>query len=87
MTAPLREKTPPAVHAAPVDPITRARVFNTLLVSGLIGVFLSFVGAFGTDGVPVLFRTGFMVLPLLLGLGLVGSLFAGVAQVRLARRR
>jgi hypothetical protein len=32
-------------------------------------------------------RTGFLDLPLLLGLGLVGSLFAGVAQVRLARRR
>jgi hypothetical protein len=37
--------------------------------------------------VAVRSRTGFLVLPLLLGLGLVGSLFAGVAQVRLARRR
>jgi DNA-binding LytR/AlgR family response regulator len=50
-----------SVGASPTDPITWAATRNTLLISGLVGVFLSFVGAFGTDGLSFLIRTPFMV--------------------------
>lgn len=61
MTASLRQAPSSAVDASRTDPITWASVRSTLLIAGLIGVFLSFVGAFGTDGLPFLFRTPFMV--------------------------
>ena len=61
MTAPLRQSPAAAVGASPTDPITWAATRNTLLISGLVGVFLSFVGAFGTDGLSFLIRTPFMV--------------------------
>lgn len=61
MTDPLRQSPPRAVDASPMDPITWASTRRTLLIAGSIGVFLSFVGAFGTERMPFLPRTGFMV--------------------------
>ena len=61
MTAPLRQSPPPAIDASRADPITWAAVRRSLLISGLIGAFLSFVGAFGSNGMPFLPRTAMMV--------------------------
>ncbi len=40
VTAPVREATPPAVHASPAGPITWAVARRTLLVATIVGVFL-----------------------------------------------
>jgi DNA-binding LytR/AlgR family response regulator len=63
-----------------MDPITWAAVRRSLLISGAIGVFLSFVGAFGSSGMPFLIRTPFMV-----GLSWVGAAM-GIVAFRLAVR-
>lgn len=80
MTAPLRQSPPAAVDASPVDPITWAAVRRSLLISGLIGAFLSFVGAFGSGAIPFLPRTLFIVLISWVGAGM------GIVLFRLAVR-
>lgn len=80
MTDRVREQPGDAVHASQTDPITWASVRRTLLISGLIGVFLSFVGAFGSGGMPFLPRTLFMVTLAWIGTAL------GMLSFRLAVR-
>jgi len=70
MTQGLRQTGGEAVHASPTGPITWASARRTLLISGLIGVFLSFVGAFGSGAMPFLPRTLFMVAIAWIGAGL-----------------
>lgn len=54
----------------PLGPITWASARRTLAISGLIGVFLSFVGAFGSGGMPFAPRTLYMVALAWIGGGL-----------------
>ena len=70
MTQDLRQTDGGAVHASPTGPITWASARRTLLISGLIGVFLSFVGAFGSGAMPFVPRTLFMVAIAWIGAGL-----------------
>lgn len=80
MTAPLREKTAFAVDASPVDPITWVAVRRSLVISGLIGAFLAYVGAFGSNAIPLVPRIGFVVLISWIGAGM------GIVLFRLAVR-
>lgn len=83
----MREQAGGAVHASPTDPITWAAVRRSLLISGLIGVFLSFVGAFGSSGTPFLPRTAFMVALSWIGAGLGIGLFRLVTRLKWTRNR
>jgi hypothetical protein len=80
MTAPVRQSPPDAIGASPTDPITWDAVRRSLLISGAIGAFLSFVGAFGSEGMPFLPRTAMMV-----GMGWIGA-GLGILAFRLAVR-
>jgi hypothetical protein len=60
MTEPLREMPPASIHDAPVTMPLQA-VGRTLAVAIGVGLFLSFVGAFGTDNVPFLPRSLYMI--------------------------
>lgn len=80
MTAPLRQSPPPAVDASRADPITWASVRRSLLISGAIGAFLSFVGAFGSEGMPFALRTLMMV-----GMAWIGAAM-GILAFRVAVR-
>jgi hypothetical protein len=64
----------------PLGPITWTSARRTLAISGLIGVFLSFVGAFGSGGMPFLPRTLYMVAIAWVGGGL------GMVALRLVVR-
>lgn len=79
MTAPLRP-APADAADAPRDPITWVSVRRTLLIAGLIGVFLSFVRAFGSGEMAFLPRTAFMV-----ALSWAGSII-GLVTFRLVAR-
>lgn len=85
MTEPLRRPLLSAVDTAPVDPITWAAVRRSLLISGLIGAFLSFVGAFGSSGIPFLPRTGFIILISWIGAGMGIVLFRVAVRMRWTR--
>lgn len=73
MTAPLRQSSSAAVGASSTDPITWPVVRRTLLVAGAVGLFLSFVGAFGSYGVPFYLRAPYMVAIAWIG-ALIGTL-------------
>ena len=64
--------------SGPMGPFTRERLIRTAVISTLVGVFLSFVGAFGSGHLPFLGRTAFMV-----ALSWVGALI-GIASFRFA---
>lgn len=81
MTQGLRQTDGDAVHASPMAPITLASARRTLLIAGLIGVFLSFVGAFGSGPMPFLPRTLFMVAIAWIGAGLGMVAFRLVARL------
>jgi hypothetical protein len=80
MTEGLREQPARAVRASPMAPITWGRTARGAAVAAAIGAFLSFVGAFGTEHVPFLPRTAFMIAMSWTGTGL------GVMSYRLATR-
>jgi hypothetical protein len=80
VTASPRPSQPAAMGASPADPITWAVVRRSLLISGSIGAFLSFVGAFGSSGMPFLLRTPFMV-----AIAWIGAAI-GIVTFRLAVR-
>ena len=80
MTARVREASGDAASASRTEPITRSVVVRTLLVATAIGGFLSFVGAFGSAGVPFWPRTAMMV-----AVGWAGALL-GMFSFRLACR-
>ncbi len=80
MTQPVRQSPSTAVGASPADPITWAVVRRTLLVAGAVGLFLSFVGAFGSYGVPFYLRAPYMV-----AISWIGALI-GTFCFRLATR-
>ena len=61
-----------------MEPLTWAGVRRTLIMAGGVGAFLSFVGAFGSDPIPFLPRTIFMI-----AVGLAGSSL-GMITFRLA---
>jgi hypothetical protein len=65
---------------SPPDPITWAVVRRSMLIAGSIGAFLSFVGAFGSNGMPFLLRTPFMV-----AIAWIGAAI-GIVTFRLAVR-
>ena len=73
MTSRLRQLQGGSAGASSTEPITRAAVLRTLVVAAGVGGFLSFVGAFGTDGAPLIPRTILMVTLALAGstMGLV----------------
>ncbi len=59
----VRQSTGAAAHASRVvNPITAPVVLRTLAVAAGVGLFLSFVGAFGTSDTPFLWRSIYMVL-------------------------
>ena len=60
MTEPLREMPAVSIHDAPMA-MPRRAVGRTLLAAIGVGLFLSFVGAFGTDKVPFLPRSLYMI--------------------------
>lgn len=60
MTEPLREMPPTSIHDAPMA-LPRQVAVRTLLVAVGVGLFLSFVGAFGTVNVPFLPRSLYMI--------------------------
>ena len=78
MTDRLREPPVGAAHASPTEPLKWSDVRRTLLVAAGIGVFMSFVAAFGTEHVAFLPRTLFMV-----SLALAGTSM-GMMSFRLA---
>ena len=80
MTAPAREKPAIAPTAPPIDPITWVAVRRSLMISGLIGAFLAYVGAFGSNAIPLIPRIGFVVLISWIGAGM------GIVLFRLAVR-
>lgn len=57
----MRQPQAGAVREARTGALTGRSVARTLLVAAAIGLFLSFVGAFGTGGTPALPRTVVMV--------------------------
>lgn len=86
MTDRLRQSRPPAAHASRVEPLTWAGARRTLIMAACVGAFLSFVGAFGSERVPFLPRTLFMVAVGLAGAGLGMITFRLVGLIPLARR-
>jgi DNA-binding LytR/AlgR family response regulator len=78
--------TAPSDPAA-VSPITWASARRTLVVAACVGLFMGFVGAFGTGNLPFLIRAAFMI-----GLSWTGAVL-GLASFRIvnwmgwARRR
>lgn len=78
MTDRLRQSPPGAVHASRLEPLSWAGARRTLLMAALVGVFLSFVEAFGSERVAFLPRTAFMV-----AVGLVGATL-GMLSFRVA---
>ena len=80
MTEPLRPAPADAADGPPRDPITWVSVRRTLLIAGLIGVFLSFVRAFGSGEMSFLPRTAFMV-----ALSWAGAII-GILSFRLVAR-
>lgn len=61
MTPSLRKPPEDTVHDASTDPITWVAARRTLVIATAIGAFLSFVGAFGTQDMPFLPRTLYVV--------------------------
>lgn len=80
MTEPPGRSPPSALDDSPTDPITWAAVRRSLLISGSIGAFLSFVGAFGSSAMAFIPRTLFMIAMSWVGAGL------GILTFRLAVR-
>ncbi|RAK59278.1 hypothetical protein DJ021_05405 [Phenylobacterium hankyongense] len=80
MTHLLRQAPRSAFHASRAAPITPRVVVRSLAWSGAVGAFLSFVGAFGSQGWPFLPRTLVMV-----AVGCAGSAL-GMLTFRLAGR-
>jgi len=68
-----------------VDPITWVAVRRSLLISGLIGAFLSYVGAFGSSAMPLFPRTVFIVLISWVGAGMGIVLFRVAVRMRWTR--
>lgn len=58
-----------------------------MIISGAIGVFLSFVGAFGSQGMPFVWRTLFMVTLAWIGTAIGMLFFRLVARMRWTRGR
>ena len=86
MTDRLRQSPPGAVHASRLEPITWAGAWRTLVVATAIGVFMSFVGAFGSESIPFLPRTAFIVAIALAGAAMGMLSFRLAALIPLARR-
>lgn len=80
MTAPLRQTPNAAVGASPTDPITWAAIGRTLAGAVVVGGFLAFTGAFGTDRLPFLMRAAYMI-----AIALAGATL-GIATFRMAAR-
>jgi hypothetical protein len=76
----MRQSSGPAFRASRAAPITPRVVVRSLIGAGAAGAFLSFVGAFGTEDVPVLPRTVVMM-----AIGCAGALL-GMATFRIACR-
>ena len=81
MTRGMRQTDGDAVRASPTAKLTWASARRTLLIAGLVGVFLSFVGAFGSGGMPFLPRTLFMVAIAWIGAGLGMIAFRTVGRL------
>ncbi len=80
MTGSVRQPPSPAVGASSTDPISWAVLRRTLVVAGAVGLFLSFVGAFGSYGLPFYQRAPYMI-----AVAWVGALI-GTVSFRLATR-
>jgi hypothetical protein len=87
MTGVPQDRARDPAGTAPSDPITWASVRRTALVSGLIGIFLSFVRAFGSGELPFLRRTAFMVALAWVGAGLGILFFRLAVRLRWTRER
>ena len=79
MTEPLRQASAP-IDTSRADPITWGAVRRSLVISGAIGAFLSFVGAFGSSAIPFLPRTAFILMIAWIGAGI------GILMFRLTVR-
>lgn len=86
MTDRLRQSPPGAVRASPMEPLTWTGARRTLVIAAIVGAFMSFVGAFGSEHIGFLPRTAFMVTIALAGatLGMLSFQLAG--RIPLARR-
>lgn len=79
MTAPLRERPEPAVHASPTAASLLRGLRNTLVPATIVGAFLAVIGAFESGGMPLLLRIPFMI-----AISFVGSAMGyGVFQIAL----
>ncbi|MFN3521028.1 MAG: LytTR family DNA-binding domain-containing protein [Phenylobacterium sp.] len=70
----------PTVAETPADPLTGRVLLRALATSTVVGLFMSYVRAFGSGDAPFLARTAYMTV-----LAWIGALL-GVASFRLVRR-
>ncbi len=77
----VRQSQGGAVGASWMARLGSGQFVRGLIIAATVGVFLAFVGAFGTDAVPLGLRLGYWV-----GISLLGAIFAGLVSALMQQR-